>query len=840
MFQNNNRAVINRITNRSLKVNTMRNLFAITAIVLTTVLFTSLFTIGMSMIQSLEYSTMRQVGTSAHGGFKHITQEQFEILRKHQAIKEYGMNIMVGIAEDPELAKRQVQIQYLDHNDARYSFITPITAGRMPVSENEIVLDTITMNLLGLSQELGQRVTLAYTINGEQYSSEFVLSGYYQGDKVSLASIACVSKDYVDKIFTGTDLELSRKNGVMAGLINLNIMLDNKMEIESKLKKILSDNGFEPGEIKIGVNWAYMGSGLFSQPEDLLAILGILFLILVSGYLIIYNIFYISVVKDIRFYGLLKTIGTTQKQLRRLIIKQAAVLSSIGIPVGLILGYLTGVVLTPFVLRNLNATHHAISASLLIFAGVAVFSLITVLISCYKPAKAASGISPVEAVRYTGVTINKKKVLKDSTHGARLHHMAFANLFRSRRKVILSILSLSLSMILLNSVYTMINGFDLNKFLKGMSGSDFTIGDASFYRWNYRDQGPNALTAELCDEVSQLNGVKEFNKIYYKFSSVPMTAKMEELIKSKAQTIDAMYRPGLETLLAQKKTPLDIYGIDRGLYHLFSDYVVDGVIDHDQFTAGNYAVVRKNDFIGDLYQVGDQITLSLGSGKSMTVSIMAVVDKLPLYLSNGRSIVGGYSLYISSERFSEIVQDPAIMTALFNVEKESISSVQHYLENKTTVIPALDYRSKASYAQEYQEMVNTFKTVGYTLSFIIAFIGLLNFVNVMITGILSRRQEFAMMQSIGMTTKQLRQMLSSEGLYYAIITLVVALAAGSPLIYFGINALTKGMPYFTYTFSILPIILCIPVLILIAMLVPVISYTNTNKTSVVERLREIS
>ena len=75
------------------------------------------------------------------------------------------------------------------------------------------------------------------------------------------------------------------------------------------------------------------------DPPTVIGVLAALLLIILTGYLIIYNIFQISVIKDIRFYGLLKTIGTTGKQIKKIIRRQALVLAAIGIPIGLVAGY---------------------------------------------------------------------------------------------------------------------------------------------------------------------------------------------------------------------------------------------------------------------------------------------------------------------------------------------------------------------------------------------------------------------------------------------------------------------------------------------------------------------
>ena len=133
------------------------------------------------------------------------------------------------------------------------------------------------------------------------------------------------------------------------------------------------DSYTDPNSVRIGVNWGYTSSQLESQldPELMIAIAAFLLLVIFTGYLIIYNIFQISVVGDIRFYGLLKTIGTTPLQLKRIIRQQALLLCLIGIPVGLLPGYGIGAVLVPVVLRStqLDAGITTISTSPVIFLG---------------------------------------------------------------------------------------------------------------------------------------------------------------------------------------------------------------------------------------------------------------------------------------------------------------------------------------------------------------------------------------------------------------------------------------------------------------------------------------
>ena len=134
-------------------------------------------------------------------------------------------------------------------------------------------------------------------------------------------------------------------------------------------------------------------------------------------------------------------------------------------------------------------------------------------------------------------------------------------------------------------------------------------------------------------------------------------------------------------------------------------------------------------------------------------------------------------------------------------------------------------------------MRKVFVIAGGLLSVILALIGILNFVNVTVTSILARRQELAMLEAIGMTGKQQRSMLRDEGIMYGILTILVSASAGSAIGYFLVETVAGQMWMLSWHFTLLPILLCIPLLLAISVAVPEICYRNACKNTVVERLR---
>ena len=148
----------------------------------------------------------------------------------------------------------------------------------------------------------------------------------------------------------------------LTGVWNLDIMFKSAIGIRENLSAVLENYGYQSTEagtknyLVIGVNWGYTGDRISNgiDPVPFITIVVILLLIIFTGYLIIYNIFQISVTNDIRFYGLLKTIGTTGKQLKRIVRQQALMLSLMGVPLGLILGFVIGNKLTPIIMAQLS------------------------------------------------------------------------------------------------------------------------------------------------------------------------------------------------------------------------------------------------------------------------------------------------------------------------------------------------------------------------------------------------------------------------------------------------------------------------------------------------------
>ncbi len=840
MFQNNNQKIVNKIAMRSFKANRLRNIFTILAIILTTVLITSVFTMGISLMESFKQSELRMYGHYAHGNFKLLTTEQYEKIKKHPLVKEYGMGIMVSNADNNVFMKKPCEIWYLDKNDAKYRFSTP-TIGKLPEKENEIAMETWVLDMLEVPHKLGSTVNLEYRITDKQYKKKFELSGFWEGNKnLAIAGTAIVSMDFINKNLSHINQMESIKNNDYIGLISMGVMFDSEVGIDNKMNQIVTDMGYEarrgypPKYINYGEHPAYHSRNL-TDITVLLPYMAIILLVMFSGYLLIYNIFYISVVRDTRFYGLLKTVGTTSKQLKKIITKQALLLSVIGIPLGIIIGYFTGGIATRLSTKTLILECYVISKNPSIFIGSAIFSLITVLISCKKPRKVASKISPIEAVKYAGVINSSKKIVKNNSKGVKLHKMAFFNIFRNKKKAFIVLISLSLSMIVFNFFYSLIAGYNVEKKLIEYIHSDFVVADSSIYN-QYNASDMNYIPEDVYSKIKKIGNIEDLNRVYYEHIRSTLSDIEKEFIEKNKNNEKIEHYEAMEELIEHGIIDKDMFGIEINGVDVFTDDLVKkGHIDKEKFATGKFCLIGEHFY--PYYDAGDKITIKTNEGKEKTLEIMAIVS--PYIYTTRRYSTGGYGIYLPDNTFKELITNPKIIE--LDIYSKNIEELQIKKDLKKIIsnYDNLLLKSKEDFIYELKTMINTISTIGFTLSGIIAIIGILNFVNTTITGIIARRQEFAMLEAVGMTKKQLKKMITFEGLYYGLITIFISSTLGSLVVNFLINLLGESFGIESYKFDIIPLILSALIVGVISLVIPRLSYKSISKSTVIERLREI-
>lgn len=563
------------------------------------------------------------------------------------------------------------------------------------------------------------------------------------------------------------------------------------------------------------------------------------------------------------------------RQLRHIITQEALFLCIIGIPVGLLLGYGIGAVLTPIALETTSiiGTKAAISSSPLIFIGSAVFAIITVFLSCRKPGKMAAKVSPVEAAKYTEGMTGKKK--KRHSRGAKVYQMAFANLGRNKKKTILVVVSLTLSVTLLNVLFSLVNGFDMDKYVDRSTCADFIVSSTDYFRYNTADE---YIGADTIDEIKENTDETVSGSGYDLADISPMMwmetdqySKLAEnyLSGKELQEEISHYEQKGDSILVD----VSIEGFDDGLFDKLT--VVKGSLEplSDPDSHAIAVAVSTDDYgnivnldnypeLGDTYTVNYQIGYDIDSrtgeradqqttpeeyleyheeeAKEVEYSVCALVT-VPDSISFRYTSLG-YSMVLPVEKLKEDSGTDVIPKFyMFDTpDSQAEASAEQYLQKLTAGdTSTLMYESKASIRREFTRFKNMFLICGGALCAIIGLVGILNFFNAIMTGILSRKREFAVLQSVGMTKRQLKLMLIYEGLFYAVGSIIASLILSVVLSPMLGNMMSAMFWFVTYHFTIMPVILIIPVFLLLGWLIPAVLYHAGKRQSIVENLREL-
>ncbi len=826
MFPNSNRGAIDKLMKRSLKANRSRNRYVVLAIVLTTWLITSVFSIGMSYVQSFEAQAQKMLGTKADAIMASPTAEQLERLRGLADVNEVGVEIAVArwvpAGADDALA---ASFSWLD--DAEWSRMKAPLWGRSangyPEGRNEAIVPTWILDELGIEKpQTGMTVPLTYSVRpgdgGEtvERTEPFILSGWYidYPHLMGRPGTIVVSKAFADEIRGGTELgpdavvSVSFKKGraVDAAIQQAGeaLALGDKQTLEP-----VRGAASSPGDR----GWTYAGMAGMSA------------FVMFSGYLLIYNVFYVSVSKDTKQYGLLKTIGATQRQIRRLVRGQANRLALIGIPLGLAAGAITSLVAVPMALATFTLeTGVEISFHPAIFVGAALFAWLTTMAGSRKPARIAGRISPIEALKY--VRASRKR----GRGGAKPHRMALRNLFRDKKRATTVFLSLFLGMTTFLTVNTLVLSMDTDNFVDTYVGNDFEIENGTF-SFRYEGEPKPILTEPLVRQIAELDGVADVRATYVQRAYMPYSADVFGKYLDELAARSGFERPSDEELSANREGFAGFaVGLDiRDVQELNKE--LETTIDLERFEKGEIALLNTPNV-----EPGTRMTLGLPGGSAEREFEIGGAVPARYGIPFGSFAP---NVYVSEQAMRLwLGGEPTAYRLAIQADEKRHPFIQQQLERLIAGERELKLSSKLDWAQQLESAKIVFYILGGAVTLLLAFIGILNFVSTMLTSVIVRRQEFAVMESIGMTSRQLRNLLLWEGTGYAVISLLLVSTLGTLISYGAFVLFSQEADYAIYTFPSVPLSIAFALILAACWSVPLIAFGRSRKTSIVERLRE--
>ena len=559
---------------------------------------------------------------------------------------------------------------------------------------------------------------------------------------------------------------------------------------------------------------------------------------------LIYNVMYISITKDIRFYGMLKTIGTSPSQIKNIVKKQAIRLSVIGIPSGIILGIIISFVAVPYAITmfasgNKDVMPSNISFNPFIYIGTILFAVITVLLSCRKPAKLAGKVSPIEALKYNGNNNVKYKARK-GTDGGKIYKIAYRNVFREKKRAVLVFASLFMGTMAFLSVNTFIGSMKLENYVDFYLPNDYQI-------YTNSEDGTFEDAEQLVEQIKNIDGIKNVHlnlsaDTIFEFDEEVFEPFIENWASSeeeKKELVD-FYKNATDI---EEKYSSPVVSVSSDMMKLYNEKARQK-IDIERFEKGEICLIQTAGSIEQSeFLLGKNITLiDKESGRKKTLEI----GSSPLIEEDFGLSVGYYWLktgapemvLISDAAMAELCGHPDTDTIIADCDPKSeryvTSKIKEYVKTNSSV---RELSIKSEISADFQSSMSSMNILGGGISAVLILIGLINFINVMLTGVYTRKGELSVMESVGMTKKQVKNMLVYEGMYYGLITIALILTLGNVIVYMVADLASSIADYATFHYPVILMFVIAAVIMFICTLVPRIVYQMVSKESITERLR---
>ncbi len=856
--------MLKTLARRSFAASRVRNWIAALAIALTAVLFTAITTIVLGTVESFTLTMQMQKMSRSDGEVRFMTAEQFQTMRQADFIQAAGLRLPVAYLANS--VRHNIEFNVEDEIQAELTFCTP-THGRPPAAANEVVASDLALRDLGVEPEAGAEVTVKFTAHGRDYTFPMVVSGWYEAlnSQLSVMWAGTAFQEAHPEIFQFTFHEDRDTTGTYFS----DFTARSVWGLEENLRELVYGLGGEPedGEapnyMQAVVNRA---TNVQPSPFQIAAAAAFAALFMLCGYLLIYNVFDISVMQDIRRFGLYRTIGMSRKQVRTLMNRQILWLSGIGIPLGMLAGFFIGRASLPLVMSMVATEYQRLSAGIspspALFLTAAALTALTIFCSARKPIRIAANTPPMEAFRYVE-SGSGRRASRRSAPGASIPRLAWSNLGRNRRRTAFIMLSLALCVTLLNCAGTAADSVDVEKETAYMIRTDFAVVNAaSSSNINGFTQRSDALRAETIAALAARPGVTGGSAIYkntaedtnvtYDFGH-PLTGEAFVHEETGLTFGSDNYRSfGLGD---DGRMLCNVYGMEEtALARLdLREGETDPHALYEKMSAGEGVLVGAS--MGrtdmsilpalDLAEVGQLVTVYKNGAAVMELPVLAkaalTVDDIEIgYIGSGPVKVGGDGLflYLPASVYEELYDVPTVYKYSFDVEDgyeaEMTAFLEDYMEQTD---PDMNYLSAQEARESSEGTRRMIRFVGGFVGLIFGFAGVLNLINTIVTSILTRRREFAAMESVGMTRRQLTNMMVWEGVYYAagacLLGLVLAAALGLTLV----KSMVDSMWQFTFHFTLVPALTACVVLLLVSAVIPALALRCFHKGSIVEQLR---
>ncbi len=782
------------------------------AICLTTMLLVIISTVGNGVIHLQKSQAASSYGSN-YGLLIAADGTQLKEVERRAEISDIGIMCTEGILKGNEnggfVCMDKTARKMLPYNK-EYE----LKEGKYPEKMQEIASGRAFFRAMGYGDvKIGDTVTLDYRagMQSEYKPEEFVVSGIlYDRDEYTIEASYVVfgSQDFYNERVAEGD----RQYNIYFTLSDsANVSMNNVAPV---IKEIADSCGIDQKNVII--NDLYLQWVL--QPSyEMIVVCGTLILgIVLFSVVVIYNIFQVGIAQKVQEYGKIKALGATRKQMKQLIFREGILLAVPSIPLGLLFGFLIAKVSFNWLVEQGNLVssgikNHQVPLFSLTIMFICIFvSFLTVVLALRKPMKIVSRISPIEATRYLDGSKTQKQGRRKGRKDVTVFSMAMANVTGNPKRTIATILTMGLSCVLFVIISNYVGNIDTEHEARiAINHGQFEL--QLDYSQNYDETYPeNNLDTILTDN--------------------PLNDSLIEEIKSIPGVTDVMTREIVSVNLNGTRFPAAV--VSKKDFDFMRQDGDIGSMDYDQ------AVKNGDIFFGwsawmeqDGYAPGESIAFDFENGSEtytyqgkiagsfVSADTYLVIPEGVYRSMNPRGTAYGY-LWVDCDKKDVVSVEQSLNTLISNTSHIKMDTYHAQLQS-------------AEYASRMM------KLGCYLFMAIVGLIGFMNLANTMIINITTKKQEYGVLQAVGMTNKQLNLCLQIQGLIFTVGTICVALAAGLPLGY-ALFSYAKHNGIFgmnVYHVPLIPILVMILLVGILQIVLSCVLSSNLKKETLVERIR---
>jgi len=854
--------IINKLTIRHLKENKRRSLVTIVGVIISVAMITAVATLGVSFLNLMIRQDIVQNG-EWHVQYKDVNKEQIAAIKEDDSTEKLIL-ASAGYAYLPGSENEsKPYLFFRNYNEIGYKqFPIKVSEGRLPLTENEIIISEEIGSNANVKYEIGDQLTVdvgdRISERDGQLTQNYSLSVNENGEVVEELQNAITKTVTIVGTMKRPSWEPAWSPGyTVIGYVddyslNTNDTIDAYVvvkDVNGSLYKNSEEMAQQNNIEKVIYNDGLLRYYGVTDNDDLrltlFSLAGIIMgVIIIGSVALIYNAFAISVSERARHLGMLSSIGATKKQKRNSVFFEGAIIGAISIPIGIIAG-LAGIGVT-FAFINtyldgaLNVTEKlqlvVTPASILVACAI---SIVTIFISTFIPARKASKISAIDAIRQTHDIKLTRKAVKTSKIVRNIFgleaEIGLKNVKRNRKRYLATVFSLVVSIVLFLSVSYFTE--NLKKSL-GMSQNDYNF-DIRMYSGQM--DAADYQTFTKLEHVTKSSIIQKtmFNAW---IDESEISKELRELVKEDSSILDDGKYPYFVELNGLDEEDFQDYADQVGVNledvqnsETPTAIIIDEIKYQDGET-GNF--VETKSIHTKLGEVIELFTTSYEDEESEFVNkvvIGGLTDQVPMGVDT--SSIGGLNVIVSEKTMKQIMTEKTedeVATYLY-INTSDPMATQEAIEEITD--SNVDVYNVFQRRQQAEQVILLMSVFTYGFIALISLISIANIFNTISTSISLRKREFAMLRSVGMTPKGFNKMINYESIFYGVNALIYGLPI-SILVMFGIHwSLGNTFDYgFTLPWkSILFVIVIIFVIVSSAMLY---SISKIKKENIIDGLKQ--